>query len=36
MPAIIEDGHLYIAQPPLYGLQAGRKKIYAYDEKSAI
>jgi len=33
MPAIIEDGHLYIAQPPLYGLQAGRKKIYAYDEE---
>jgi DNA gyrase subunit B len=32
MPAIIEDGHLYIAQPPLYGVQAGRKKIYAYDE----
>jgi DNA gyrase subunit B len=32
MPAIIDDGHLYIAQPPLYGLQAGRKKIYAYDE----
>ncbi len=32
MPDIIEDGHLYIAQPPLYGLQAGRKKIYAYDE----
>ncbi|HEY2003600.1 MAG TPA: DNA topoisomerase (ATP-hydrolyzing) subunit B [Candidatus Saccharimonadia bacterium] len=32
MPAIIEDGHLYIAQPPLYGLQVGRKKIYAYDE----
>jgi DNA gyrase subunit B len=32
MPAVIQDGHLYIAQPPLYGLQAGRKKIYAYDE----
>ena len=32
MPSIIEDGHLYIAQPPLYGLQAGRKKLYAYDE----
>jgi DNA gyrase subunit B len=32
MAAIIEEGHLYIAQPPLYGLQAGRKKIYAYDE----
>jgi DNA gyrase subunit B len=32
MPDIIENGHLFIAQPPLYGLQAGRKKIYAYDE----
>jgi DNA gyrase subunit B len=32
MPAVIEGGHLYIAQPPLYGLQAGRKRIYAYDE----
>jgi DNA gyrase subunit B len=31
-PQIIENGYLYIAQPPLYGLQAGRKKIYAYDE----
>jgi DNA gyrase subunit B len=32
-PSIIESGFLYIAQPPLYGLQVGRKKIYAYDEK---
>jgi DNA gyrase subunit B len=32
MPDVIEGGHLYIAQPPLYGLSAGRKKIYAYDE----
>lgn len=32
MPEVIEDGHLYIAQPPLYGLSVGRKKIYAYDE----
>jgi DNA gyrase subunit B len=32
MPDIISDGHLYIAQPPLYGLQVGRKKLYAYDE----
>jgi DNA gyrase subunit B len=31
-PQIIESGYLYIAQPPLYGLQVGRKKIYAYDE----
>ncbi|MDB5178891.1 MAG: gyrB [Patescibacteria group bacterium] len=32
MPAIIEDGHLYIAQPPLYGIPVGRKKLYAFDE----
>lgn len=32
MPEMIDGGHLYIAQPPLYGLQVGRKKIYAYDE----
>lgn len=31
-PQIIENGYLYIAQPPLYGLQVGRKKLYAYDE----
>ena len=38
MPAIIEQGHLYIAQPPLYLVPVGRKKIYAYDdaEKEAI
>jgi DNA gyrase subunit B len=32
MPAIIEEGHLYIAQPPLYGIPVGRKKLYAFDE----
>src|SRR6185436_14029484 len=32
-PQIIENGFLYIAQPPLYGLQVGRKKLYAYDEE---
>jgi DNA gyrase subunit B len=32
MPDVIGNGHLYIAQPPLYGLQVGRKRIYAYDE----
>ena len=32
MPEIVNGGHLYIAQPPLYGLQVGRKKLYAYDE----
>ncbi len=32
MAAVIEEGHLYIAQPPLYSLNVGRKKIYAFDE----
>jgi DNA gyrase subunit B len=31
-PQLVENGHLYIAQPPLYGLHVGRKQIYAYDE----
>jgi DNA gyrase subunit B len=38
MPQIIEQGHLYIAKPPLYLLSAGKKKIYAYsdDERDQI
>ncbi len=30
---IIEKGYLYIAQPPLYKIQAGKKKEYAYTEE---
>lgn len=33
MPDIIEQGHLYIAQPPLYLLQAGKRKFYAYSDE---
>ncbi len=38
MPEVIEQGHLYIAQPPLFLLPVGRKKIYAYsdEERDAI
>ncbi|GAP61916.1 DNA gyrase subunit B [Ardenticatena maritima] len=38
MPQLIEEGHLFIAQPPLYLIQAGREKFYAYseEEKEAI
>jgi DNA gyrase subunit B len=30
---LITDGHLYIAQPPLYKIQAGKKFQYAYTEE---
>ncbi len=38
MPQLIEAGRLYIAQPPLYLIQAGREKYYAYsdEEKDAL
>jgi len=33
MNEMIENGYIYIAQPPLYLLKKGNKKIYAYNEK---
>ncbi len=33
MPQVIENNNLYIAQPPLYMLQAGKKKHYAYTDE---
>ena len=33
MKELIENGYIYIAQPPLYLLKKGNKKMYAYNEK---
>ncbi|KKC27947.1 DNA topoisomerase IV subunit B [Sphingomonas sp. SRS2] len=32
MPDLVREGHLYLAQPPLYRLTAGTKSLYAMDD----
>ena len=32
MPEIIKHGYLYIAQPPLYSIRAGKDVVYAYSD----
>lgn len=32
MREIVEGGYVYLAKPPLYSINRGQKKIYAYDE----
>jgi len=36
MRPLIEEGYLYIAQPPLYKLSKGRQIIYAYTERERL
>lgn len=33
MLPVIEGGHLYIAQPPLFAINSGKKKVYAYSDE---
>ncbi|HEY3413410.1 MAG TPA: DNA topoisomerase subunit B [Armatimonadota bacterium] len=34
MRPLIEEGHVYIAQPPLYRVRVGKETLYLYDDKA--
>lgn len=33
MPALIEQGHIYLAQPPLFKVEKGKKHFYAFSDE---
>lgn len=34
MPDLVEEGHLYVAKPPLYRLKDGKKEVFLHNEDS--
>ncbi len=36
MKELVEQGYIYLAQPPLYQIRKGKEKAYAWDEESRI
>lgn len=35
-PAVVQNGHLYVAMPPLYRIDAGKEVFYALDDEELI
>jgi DNA gyrase subunit B len=33
LPELVDKGHIYIAQPPLFLVKAGKDEVYCYNEK---